>query len=192
MLHSRSNKGRSTIVFVVNRYPSRFMRWEIHPNETNPRIPRTNVLFQNELFKCIEFHKLSSSYFYASFLSDKLLNKITIFDSILLNSSNKYSRHPPPSFYDFLNHFLQLIDAISTSTWSTRSFFAWIGRKKSKQNTIRSLSREIHGKAPRQKARIEFLPVRSAASTSSSPSSPLILYVALMFHSTTRTLGKVY
>lgn len=61
-----------------------------------------------------------------------LLNKIIIFDSILLNSSNKYSRHPPLSFYDFLNHFLQLIDAISTSTWSTRSFFSRIGRKKSK------------------------------------------------------------
>lgn len=120
--------------------------------------------FKTNYLNALNFINTSSLlyFFSASFPLDKLLNKITILNSIL-NSLNEY----PPLNSRFLN-FRQLIGHVNFHLIDKMA--RKIG-KNSKQNTIRSLSREIHGKAARQKARIEFLPVLPRSTTSLSPSS---------------------
>lgn len=124
--------------------------------------------FKTNYLNALNFINTSSLlyFFSASFLLDKLLNKITILNSIL-NSLNEY----PPLNSRFLN-FRQLIGHVNFHLIDKMALFSREkSGKKSKQNTIRSLSREIHGKAARQKARIEFLPVLPRSTTSLSPSS---------------------
>lgn len=117
------------------------------------------------------------------FLPNKLLNKRNNIEySILPNSLNKY---PPLTVNPTISQFF-----ISTHQpshliiWQDGAFSARIGRKTRKLR-FDPFHARFRGKAARQKANYRVSPC-------SSSTHPLpLLYVALMFHSATRT-GKVY